>query len=262
MLKFVAEVISCKAYHLRIACLAGVILAAVCIVANLTAIPQDLSYHSFSDAKMRWGIENGSNVISNVSFIIAGLVGLIRTKYCPLSQMTFMWRFFFCSIAFVGLGSAYYHWQPSNNTLFWDRLPMTVGFASLTACVCAQRFSVRVGGLVFGPLVLSGVYSVLYWLITEQAGAGDLRPYVLVQYLPILLVPLIIILFPKKFEGDQYYWILLSSYIIAKGFEMQDNQIFEMTHHVISGHTLKHLIAGVGILMFRADRIENEMLWK
>lgn len=260
MVRTVAEVISCKAYYLRIACLVGVILVAVCVVANLPPIPQDLSYHDFSDAKMRWGIENGSNVISNVSFMIAGLVGLMRTRYWPWSRMTFMWSFFFCSMAFVGIGSAYYHWQPSNNTLFWDRLPMTLGFASLTACVCAERFGLRVGGLLFGPLVVSGVLSVLYWLITEQAGAGDLRPYVLVQYLPMLLVPLIIILFPKKSTGNRYYWILLSSYIIAKGFEMQDSHIFEMTHHVISGHTLKHLMAGVGILMFRPNKIENDIL--
>lgn len=262
MLRTAAEVISSKAYYLRIACLVVVIVFAICITVNVPAIPQDLSYHGFSDAKVWWGIENFSNVISNISFIIAGVVGLMRIRYQPWSRLTFMWRFFFCSIAFVGLGSAYYHWQPSNNTLFWDRLPMTLGFASLTACVCAERFGLRVGILVFGPLVLSGVCSVLYWLITEQAGAGDLRPYILVQYLPMLLVPFIIILFPKKLKGDRYYWILLCSYIIAKGFEMQDNKIFEMTHQVISGHTLKHLIAGVGILMFRPDRIENERLLK
>lgn len=262
MLRTAAGVISCKAYYWRIVCLVGVILAAVSIVINLPPIPQDLSYHGFSDGKTRWGIENGSNVLSNISFIIAGFVGLLRTKGRSWSKMTFMWKFFFCSIVFVGFGSAYYHWQPSNNTLFWDRLPMTLGFAALTACVCAERFGVRIGGLLFGPLVLSGVLSALYWLITEQAGRGDLRPYILVQYLPILLVPLILILFPNQSKGDRYYWILLCSYIIAKGFEMQDNHIFEMTHYLISGHTLKHLIAGFGILMFRADRIGNEMLWK
>jgi len=110
--------------------------------------------------------------------------------------------------------------------------------------------------------VLSGLLSVLYWLITEQAGAGDLRPYVLMQYLPILLVPLILTLFPKNSTNDRYYWILLCCYIIAKGFEMQDNYIFEMTHYLISGHTLKHIIAGVGILMFRPDKFENEIVGK
>ncbi|GMA99962.1 hypothetical protein [Pelosinus sp. IPA-1] len=258
MLRTVSEIINYKTYYLRIACLVAVILLAVGIVAKLPAIPQDISYHNFSDVDRRWGIENGSNVISNISFIIAGIVGLIRTRHWPWSKMTFMWRFFFCSITFVGFGSAYYHLQPSNSTLFWDRLPMTLGFATLTACICAERFGLRVGGFVFVPLVLSGVCSVFYWLITELAGAGDLRLYILVQYLPMIIVPLILILFPKKSTGDRYYWILLSSYIIAKGFEMQDYHIFEMTHHVISGHTLKHLIAGLGILLFRADKIEKE----
>ena len=262
MLKAAASIISDKAYYLRIACLLGVIAIAVGIVVHLPPIPQDLGYHSFSDDTLRWGTPNGSNVISNVSFIIAGLVGLMRTRSCTEIRMACMWRFFFCAIAFVGLGSAYYHYQPSNNTLFWDRLPMTLGFASLTACLSADRFGLRIGSLLFGPLVLSGVFSVLYWLITEQAGAGDLRPYVLMQYLPILLVPLILILFPKNSANDRYYWILLCCYIIAKGFEMQDNAIFEITHSLISGHTLKHIIAGVGILLFRPDKFESQIVGK
>jgi len=258
MIKTVDEVRSEKAQYGRVACLIGVIFIAICIVSQFPRISQDNSYHNFSDSMMRWGIENASNVISNLSFMIAGFVGLVRIRCWSWSQRTFMWRFFFCSIIVVGLGSGYYHLQPSNDTLVWDRLPMTLGFASLMACICAERFNLRVGSWLFGPLVLSGILSVLYWSITEQVGAGDLRPYIIVQYVPMLIVPLILILFPKTSKVDRYYWILLSGYMIAKGVEMQDRYIFEMTHYMISGHTLKHIIAGVGILLFQPEHIIDE----
>ncbi|MBT3812899.1 MAG: hypothetical protein HOE45_04700 [Gammaproteobacteria bacterium] len=31
----------------------------------------------------------------------------------------------------VAAGSSYYHWNPNNQTLVWDRLPMTICFMSL-----------------------------------------------------------------------------------------------------------------------------------
>lgn len=220
-------------------------------LASLPPIPQDAAYHLFADDKTGWGLRNTANVLSNIAFVIAGLAVLKKVRKLPLTPGVLMWWFFSCSIAFTGLGSAYYHWQPANHTLFWDRLPMTLAFTSLTACVCAERLSVKTGRLLFIPLVAGGVLSVVYWWLSEQAGAGDLRPYILVQYLPMVLIPLMVLLFPQGSQADRPYWLLMASYIIAKGFELNDAVLFNLTNQIISGHTLKHLAAAAGIMMFR-----------
>lgn len=39
----------------------------------------------------------------------------------------------------------------------------------------------------------------IYWHFSELRGAGDLRPYILVQYYPMLVIPLIVLLFPPRY---------------------------------------------------------------
>lgn len=237
-------------FILRIGLLISVVLVALIGIACFSAIPQDPAYHKFAGDQITFGVPNVSNVLSNVGFVIAGIVGLLRTAKFTTSPAKYRWSFFFASIVFVGIGSAYYHWSPSHETLFWDRLPMTLGFAALTACLFAERLGERVGRVIFTPLIFLGVASVIYWLATEKAGAGDLRPYILVQFLPMVLVPLLLILFPKGITWDRPYWILLAGYAMAKGFEWQDIAIYDWTTHIISGHVLKHIAAALAIICF------------
>ena len=46
-------------------------------------------------------------------------------------------------------------------------------------------------------LIGLGVLSLVYWNVTEAQGEGDLRYYGLVQFYPIVALPLILWLFPK-----------------------------------------------------------------
>lgn len=236
---------------MRVCCIGFIILAAIGLVASLPPIPQNTGYHVFADEEMWYGIINAENVLSNIAFVIAGIAGLMRISHLRQTTVALLWRFFFSAAVLVGLGSAYYHWLPSNDTLVWDRLPMTLCFAALTACVCAERLGAKVGRLLIVPLVVSGMLSVFYWWFSEKYGFGDLRPYILVQYLPMIVIPLMIFLFPQNAGQNKPYWLLLISYVLAKGFELNDNLIFNLTNHVISGHTLKHLAAAAGIWMLR-----------
>ena len=89
----------------------------------------------------------------------------------------------------------------------------------------------------------------MYWYFTESAGYGDLRFYALVQFLPILLIPVIILLFKGRTNTNLYTWLVIAAYLIAKVFETYDDHIFEFTQQ-LSGHTLKHLAAALAPLLF------------
>jgi hypothetical protein len=148
----------------------------------------------------------------------------------------------------IGFGSGYYHLWPSNQTLVWDRLPMTLVFMALIAIIIAEYLSVNIGKRLLYPLLIVGGASVLYWDYTESNGEGDLRFYILVQFMPLIAIPLILLFMKPTYTYGNRYWWLLCTYIFAKLFEYFDRFIFEVLT-VLSGHTLKHLIAALGILL-------------
>jgi hypothetical protein len=213
-------------------------------------IPQALSYHGFADRRIIWNISNFFDVLSNLAFVLVGLLGLYKTSgnntIDMVSENRVSYKVFFIGVALVGVGSGYYHLSPNNVTLIWDRIPMTIAFMALTSIIIGEFASVRLGSKLLVPLVSFGVLSVLYWHWTEAAGHGDLRPYILVQFLPMLIIPVILVCFKSVFTKVSGYWLLLSAYVIAKIFEYFDREIHAASG-LVSGHTLKHVVAAIGL---------------
>jgi hypothetical protein len=222
-------------------------LAAIVLVFARPAVPQDPAYHQFADQRSLFGIPNCLNVLSNVPFAIAGLLGLMTTTRGGDDRWT-RWPYvaLFAGVALTTVGSGYYHLQPDNARLVWDRLPMTVGFMGLLTALLAERISVTVSRWLFVPLLLLGAGSVLYWYWSELRHAGDLRLYILVQFGSLLLIVLILLLYPARNSGTLYVVAALGAYAAAKVFEAADNEIFSVGHFV-SGHTIKHLTAAAGV---------------
>ncbi|HEX4374091.1 MAG TPA: ceramidase domain-containing protein, partial [Puia sp.] len=158
----------------------------------LSPIPQDQSYHQFADQRTLLSIPNFWNVVSNVGFLFVGAIGFyklhISNRLNIVSTIKYIYSVFFIGVFFVSFGSAYYHWQPNNHTLIWDRLPMTLAFMSLTSIVFAEFISLKWARVSLIPLLLIGLLSVCYWYWSEMHGSGDLRFYALVQFLPIVLL--------------------------------------------------------------------------
>ena len=75
-------------------------------------------------------------------------------------------------------------------------------------------------------------------------GAGDLRIYALVQFAPMLLLPLALVLFRSPFRSNKWIWITMLAYGAAKIAELYDQALFELLG--FSGHSLKHLLAALG----------------
>lgn len=236
----------------RIFILATVTLATAVAVLFVPAIPQNAAYHQFADQRTFWGIPNSFDVVSNIPFLLIGLLASWSLLFQPSRTMfaseteRALYVLFFIGAACVGVGSGYYHLAPDNDRLVWDRLPMTLGFMALLAALLAERISPKVG-LYFAPaLVLMGLLSVVYWKFTEGRGAGDLRFYGFVQYFPLVLVPLLLWLFPPLYTRSLDYLGVLGFYVAAKMAEHFDRLIFRLTH-TVSGHTLKHLLAAAAV---------------
>jgi len=208
---------------LAVASLAGLLLVPV--------IPQDQSYHDFADQRILLSTPNFWNVISNLPFIAVGAAGLWQFRRDPATIVLFL------AILFTGFGSAYYHWNPNDRTLFWDRLPMALGFMAILAIVIEERVNKRAGAILLWPLLAIAVFSLLLWRWTD-----DLRLYAWVQFFPFVALSLMFLVCPPKYTGT-YYWIIAAGlYALAKLLEFYDGAIYSVGS-ILSGHTLKHLAA-------------------
>jgi hypothetical protein len=222
-------------------------LVAIAIPFMMKRIPQDPGYHLFADTTTIAGIPNFFNVISNIPFLFSGLYGLNRLKKstAPVS-INRIYAVLFTGIFLTGLGSAYYHYAPNNNSLVFDRIPMTLVFMAFLSATTAGWIDMATGARLLIPLLVMGVTSVLCWHYTELKGAGDLRFYGFIQFYPMLIIPLIFLLFSSPANNKGLYllvWVI-AWYALAKLFETFDKQVYQFTGF-ISGHSLKHIAAAV-----------------
>jgi hypothetical protein len=232
--------------------LVAVTFIAVVAMLFVPRIPQPLSYHAFVDDRTIWGIPNAWNVLSNLPFVLVGSLGLWCTRRNmpgELPELRTLYRGFFAGVLLTGFGSGYYHLDPSNGTLVWDRLPMTIAFMAFFCCVVGEHVSLSASRRLIWILLPIGIASVLYWHVSELRGSGDLRPYALVQFLPMLLIPLMLWLFPSRLSGVGYLWAAIGGYALSKLAEALDQQLFDWLGGSLSGHSIKHLLAAGGTLL-------------
>jgi hypothetical protein len=209
----------------------GLMAASLAALWLLPPIPQDQSYHQFADQRALFDSPNFWNVVSNLPFALVGAVGLWQFRNDPATIVLF------AGIFLTGFGSAYYHWAPSDGTLFWDRLPMAIAFSAVLAAAVEERIDAGTGRILLWPFIVLGVISMLVWRWT-----GDLRLYGWVQFFPIVALPVMFLLLPPQYTGTSYWIMAAGWYVLAKVFEYTDSAIYS-AGHLLSGHTLKHLAA-------------------
>jgi len=225
----------------------------------LPAMPQPVAYHDFADQRALFGIANFVDVASNAGFLLVGIVGLVvalrgRTIFEHPAER-WPYAIFFVGMLLTAAGSAYYHVAPDNERLFWDRLPMTVAFMSLIAAQFVDRISVRGGLVLLAPMLLVGAASVVYWLATERAGAGNVIPYGVLQGYAVVMLLLLAVMYRSRYtRSADIYWVF-GAYLAAKLFEALDDELLRLGG-VVSGHSLKHLAAAF------AGFIVCRMLWR
>ena len=204
-------------------------------------IAQPQEYHNFADARILFGIANFSDVFSNLVFLLVGVLGIRLCLSNDIGAARNAWLTMFVGLVILSFGSAYYHWSPSDETLVWDRVAMTIGFMGLFTGLLVEFVSARLIVLLV-PLVTLGIASVFYGYYLQ-----DLRLYVCVQFVPLLLIPIFIALFDGSHSHQKLLLIGLAWYALAKITEHFDVAMFQLTGEMISGHTAKHLLAAVSI---------------
>ena len=222
----------------RYGALLAVVFGTLTWLLSLDPIRQDTDYHLFADTRSFAGIPNFLNVISNLPFLIVGLLGL-RVRRCHGLHAAGAWSVLFFGVALVSGGSAFYHWNPTNESLIWDRVPMAAVFMGLFVALLGEYLDARLTATFpLGCAILVGLASVVYWFL-----ADDLRPYGWVQLMPLLTIPVLMLLFQTSYTHSWLFLLALSFYAGAKIAEFLDEEIFSNTRELLSGHTLKHLLA-------------------
>ena len=237
-------------------------IISVLAVFSLSPIPQSLDYHNFSDQRQILGIAHFWNVISNLPFIVVSFIAvhnlLNKGSLKYPQELLLSYLIFFVGIGVIGIGSVYYHLQPNNETLLWDRLPMAIAFMAFVSIMIGERISEKMAIGTLLPFVVIGVSSVIYWYVSEKSGHGDLRPYALVQFLPMVIIPMILLMFPARYTHTIYLWGMLAVYVLAKAFELFDGLLFNLLG--MGGHAIKHVLAAIGPYLFFLSMKKRECI--
>jgi hypothetical protein len=237
----------------RLPFLLVLVLAALALLWGPIVQPQD--YHHFADISRLASIPHAADVLSNAGFALVGLWGLLalRQRRChPLLAPAWAgYRLFLVALILTAAGSAWYHWQPDDARLIWDRLPIALACAGLLAAVRADQYPDAGSGTASLGLAVYAVLGVAWWY-----WQGDLRPYLLLQLLPLLLIPLWQRLGKAEPAERHAFGLAILLYVVAKLAELGDHALYHQLGFV-TGHTLKHWLATAA-----AAVIVARLLWR
>lgn len=216
----------------------GAFVALTAIGVLLPPIQQDPQYHRFADQRSWLGIPHAADVLSNIAFVVVGVFGLARSARASLGNATRLCLSFVAiGLVLAGFGSAWYHADPSDASLAWDRLPMTIVLAGVIGAAMSERIGERAGFVALFALVVVGIASVLCWRVT-----GNLTPYAVFQFGGIALLMMVLLTTPARADPFPWTWIV-GWYAIAKIAEVGDAFIWQATDGVVAGHAIKHIAA-------------------
>lgn len=216
----------------------------------LPSFAQPQSFHDYADRRAWLGLPYAADVLSNLPFLAVGAIGLHfvlrgwRTNGNAFSDQRAAWPYamLFFGVLLIAFGSAWYHAQPSDATLLWDRLPMALAFAGLVAGTLTDRAAQRSVGLLVAFATV-GAGTVLYW-----TAFGNLVPYLVMQAGFIATALIATACIASRYTHENRIYVAAGLYAAAILSERLDQQVYALLGGWLSGHTLKHLFACAAIL--------------
>lgn len=212
-------------------------------------LPQDPAYHLLADTRVCFGvIPHAGDVITNLAILLAGVFGLaLRPRMTVAAEAGTGVNVLIAASILTAFGSAYYHWAPANATLVWDRLPMTIVLMSLLALVMADRVHPLFARDALWPFTALGFLSVILWGVSEAMGQGDVLLYLIVRIATEIAIVFLLVLRQPRRTGSMWLVAALVSEVVMAFFEHFDHELFRLTGGFVSGHNMKHVMAGVAL---------------
>lgn len=228
----------------------------------LPSFAQPQSFHDYADQRVWLGLPHAADVLSNLPFLAVGALGLHfvlhgwHTKNRnAFSDQRAAWPYalLFVGVVLTAFGSAWYHAQPNDATLVWDRLPIALALAGLVAGTLTDRAPQRTLPLLVAFAAV-GAGTVLYWGFT-----ANLVPYLVMQagFLAAALIATACI--PTRYTHANRIYAAAGLYALALIFERLDHPVHALLGGWVSGHTLKHLLACAAIVIVYAMLRERRL---
>ena len=201
---------------------------------------QDPAYHLFADTRVCGPIPRAGDVLTNLAILTAGIAAAVFWRNaCIVPEERPVYALLVTSMILTALGSAYYHWAPSNARLVWDRLPLALTLMALLVLVMADRIDIAFARAAWWPFALLGAGSLLWWSMSE-----DLLLYLVVRVGAGVMIACLLLLRAGRYSGAGWLWAALAVDIVMTICERFDSPIFEATRGLASGHNVKHVLAG------------------
>ena len=240
------SVCSLNTHRHEIALLTGcLILLALATLGPTIAQPEH--YHAFADRRSLLGVPNMMDVLSNLAFACFGVFGAWRIWLSPQGALSPAQKglagLFFFGLVATAVCSSWYHLQPQDNGLAIDRYGMTLAFAGLLGLAGATQVSDRAGQWLALTVLVCGAWSIWSWSTTL-----NVLPWAVLQFGGIALMLGLGFLQPRADTLPVSWIAVILLYATAKVLELFDMPVYQLTSELISGHTLKHIVASCAAL--------------
>ncbi|HMA08259.1 MAG TPA: hypothetical protein VKP68_10365 [Ramlibacter sp.] len=203
-----------------------------------------LQYHQFADQRMLWGLPFAMDVLSNAAFALAGIAGGAALALLPSRSLSNVQRamavLFFTGLMLTAGASSWYHGYPDEAGLAIDRCGMAFAFAGLLGLAAAGRVSERAGAALGLAALAVGPYCA-----HVAFARSNVLPWALLQFGGMALVIWLAALRRRHGALDIRWGVVIMAYAVAKLLELNDRAVYQLTGQLVSGHTLKHVVAAL-----------------
>lgn len=232
-------------------CVLGLLSAmAVALAAGLLAwgpVLLTAQTHGYADSRSWLGVPNAMNVLASVPVLACAVWGWRATAASTWPrELQLPWRgFHACAIVSSLVAMAYHAW-PLDASFLLSRMAQSGAFLLLGLGLMAEGVDLRFGGAL-ACASATGVAAAAGSAVamSNYFGLGfDMRPLLLLEILPVLLIPAGAISLAGRYTRRSDWSFVLLVYATSRTFESADAGILAATEWV-SGHSLMHLSLGL-----------------
>jgi len=169
------------------------------------------------------------------------------------AAMLLPWRLSCLCAGVAAVCATGYHAAPGDALYLAAHISSAAAYVVLVMGFLAERVDARFGS---SAACHAGLALVALAGVVASLGDTDIRPLLLLQLLPILLLPTGALKLTASHTRRRDWLLMLGLYTLARLLDVADEAVLRVSHQAISGHALMHLcLAGMAAcLVQRAAR--------